>query len=59
MQGNSYGGEFADERWLDIRSPRVKAIMVKRFDYAQSIGCDDVEPDNQGAYAVSYCNAVF
>jgi len=52
LKGNSYGGAFDDERWLDIRSPRVKTIMMKRFTFAQKAGCDGVEPDNVGAYQV-------
>jgi hypothetical protein len=52
LQGHSYGGQFSEEKWLDVRSPKVKDIMTKRFDYAQSIGCDGIEPDNQGANSV-------
>lgn len=38
--------DFADERWLDIRSSNVHAIMRRRLDYAVERGCDGVEPDN-------------
>ncbi|EAR10582.1 endo alpha-1,4 polygalactosaminidase [Reinekea blandensis] len=37
---------WADERWLDVRSARVRAIMVERLKLAQEKGCDGVEPDN-------------
>ncbi len=38
--------DFADERWLDIRSADVRAIMLARLDLAAEKGCDGVEPDN-------------
>lgn len=38
------------ERWIDIRSPRVRAIMLARLDLAQVKGCDGVEPDNVQSY---------
>jgi hypothetical protein len=34
------------ERWVDIRSPAVHAIMLARLDLARERGCDGVEPDN-------------
>ena len=37
---------FDGERWLDIRSPAVLAVMQSRLDLAASKGCDGVEPDN-------------
>ncbi len=42
--------DFADERWLDIRSPNVHAIMKARLDLAVTRGCDGVEPDNVDSY---------
>ncbi len=42
---------FADERWLDIRSENVRAIMLARLDVAVARGCDCVEPDNVDGYA--------
>lgn len=42
--------DWEGERWLDIRSENVKAIMQKRLDLARSEGCDGVEPDNMDAY---------
>ncbi len=39
-------GDFPDERWLDIRSASVLAIMEARLDIAVDKGCDGVEPDN-------------
>ena len=41
---------WADERWLDIRSPNVHKIMKKRLDVAKQKGCDGVEPDNMDGY---------
>lgn len=38
--------DFPDERWLDIRSPNVRRIMLERLDLARAKGCDGVEPDN-------------
>ncbi len=38
------------ERWLDIRSARVRQIMQARLDLAVQKGCDGVEPDNVDGY---------
>jgi hypothetical protein len=38
--------DFADERWLDIRSSNVRRIMLARLDLAAAKSCDGVEPDN-------------
>lgn len=43
--------DFADERWLDIRSENVRRIMMARLDLAKSRGFDGVEPDNVDGYA--------
>lgn len=37
---------FEDERWLDTRSPTVRAVIEGRLDLAAERGCDGVEPDN-------------
>lgn len=42
---------FADERWLDVRTPNVRRIMQARLDLAVTKGCDAVEPDNMDGYA--------
>ncbi len=47
--GNTLDG-FADERWLDIRSSNVHAIMLSRLDLAMQKGCDGVEPDNMDGF---------
>jgi hypothetical protein len=39
------------ERWLDIRSTDVAAVMSQRLDLAVQKGCDGVEPDNVDGYA--------
>ncbi len=39
------------ERWLDTRSPSVRAVMERRLDVAAERGCDGVEPDNVTAYS--------
>ena len=43
--------DFADERWLDIRSTNVRRIVLARLDLAAAKGCDCVEPDNVDGYA--------
>jgi hypothetical protein len=47
--GNTLDG-WPNEKWLDIRSGDIKAIMLKRLDVAVAKGCDGVEPDNMDAY---------
>ena len=42
--------DYDDERWLDIRSPRVLELALGRLDYAVERGCDGVEPDNVDAW---------
>ncbi len=37
---------FEDERWLDVRSDTVRAVIEGRLDRAVAAGCDGVEPDN-------------
>lgn len=39
------------ERWLDIRDPRVRALMAQRMQLAAEKGCDAVEPDNIDGYS--------
>lgn len=34
------------ERWLDVRSPEVRAVLARRLDVAVQRGCDAVDPDN-------------
>jgi endo-alpha-1,4-polygalactosaminidase (GH114 family) len=41
---------FADERWVDVRSPAIRAIVQTRLDAAVAQGCDGVEPDNVDGY---------
>ncbi|NJR79379.1 endo alpha-1,4 polygalactosaminidase [Sphingomonas sp. 36D10-4-7] len=43
--GNPLDG-WPGERWLDIRSANVRAIMTRRLELAAGKGCDGVEPDN-------------
>lgn len=42
---------WAGERWLDIRSPAIRDIMLTRLDLARDKGCDGVEPDNVDGYS--------
>jgi hypothetical protein len=42
--------DWPDERWVDIRSPRIREILGARLDTAAAKGCDAVEPDNVTAY---------
>ncbi len=39
-----------DERWIDIRSQKVRAIMIARLDLAKKRGFDGVEADNVDGY---------
>ena len=41
---------WAGEKWLDVRSATVRAVMLKRLDLAKSKGCDGVDPDNVDGY---------
>lgn len=51
VRGNSLADDgWLGERWLDIRSPTVKNIMVQRLQLAKNKGCDGVEPDNVDGY---------
>jgi len=50
VKGNSLEPPFGDEKWLDIRDPKVKENMKKRLDLAKQKHCDAVEPDNVDGY---------
>ncbi len=43
--------EWPGERWLNIRSKKVRDSMLSRLMRAKNAGCDGVEPDNMDAYA--------
>lgn len=46
VKGNPFDDpKFAEELYIDIRSPVVEQIMVARLDLASDKGCDAVEPD--------------
>jgi hypothetical protein len=47
--GNVLEG-WEDERWVDIRSSGVRAVLEARLDLAASKQCDGVEPDNVDGY---------
>ena len=47
--GNTLEG-WDDERWIDITNASVRDIMLDRLDYAVSLGCNGVEPDNMDGY---------
>jgi len=49
-RGNTLDG-FADEQWVNIRSPAIRDIMLARLDLAVSKNCDGVEPDNVTGFA--------
>lgn len=42
--------DWPDERWVDIRSKTLRAILAVRLDLAAEKGCDGVEPDNMTAF---------
>lgn len=48
--GNNLSG-WPGERWLDVRSAAVAAIMQARMDLAVQKGCDGVDPDNVDGYS--------
>ena len=41
---------WEDEKWIDIRSDGVRAVMRTRLDLAVTKNCDGVEPDNMDGY---------
>ncbi|MFC4157867.1 endo alpha-1,4 polygalactosaminidase [Chitinimonas lacunae] len=43
--------DWPGERWLDIRHPTVRQIMLDRLGLAQQKGCDGVDPDNVDGYS--------
>lgn len=45
--------DWPGERYVDIRSSKLRTIMTQRLDLAVSKGCDGVEPDNVDSYANS------
>ncbi|KAL4815390.1 glycoside hydrolase superfamily [Aspergillus spinulosporus] len=42
--------DWPGEKWVDLRSENVRAIMSSRLDQAVEKGCDGVDPDNVDAY---------
>lgn len=42
--------DYPDERWVDIRSARIRTILAARLELAAAKGCDGVEPDNVDGY---------
>lgn len=52
VKGNTLEG-WPDERWLDIRSAEVRAIMQNRLNLAVTKECDGVEPDNVDGYTTN------
>jgi hypothetical protein len=38
------------ERWLNLSSPSVREIMLKRIGIASDMGCDAIDPDNVDGY---------
>jgi hypothetical protein len=45
--------DWPGERYVDIRSAKLRQIMAERLDLAASKGCDGVEPDNVDSYSNS------
>ncbi|KAB5546972.1 glycoside hydrolase superfamily [Coniochaeta sp. 2T2.1] len=41
---------WPDEKWLDLKSTNVAAIMRDRIALAGKMGCDGIDPDNLDAY---------
>jgi len=42
--------DWANERWLDVRSTNVPTNHARRLDLAATRGFDGVEPDNVDGY---------
>ncbi|KAL5042651.1 hypothetical protein BDW71DRAFT_189658 [Aspergillus fruticulosus] len=42
--------EWEGESWVDIRSSKIRDIMLDRLDVAVQKGCDGVDPDNVDGY---------
>jgi hypothetical protein len=42
---------WAGERWLNVRSSGVVAVMKKRIDLAAEKGCDAIDPDNVDGFS--------
>lgn len=42
--------DWPGEKWVDIRSSKVRDIMSARLDLAVEKGCDGVDPDNVDGY---------
>lgn len=47
--GKDYEG-WPGEKYVDIRSPELRAVMSARLDVCQQKGFDAIEPDNQDVY---------
>jgi hypothetical protein len=45
--------DWEGEKYIDIRSSAIRAVMQARLDLAASKGCDGVEPDNVDGYTAS------
>ena len=43
--------DYPQERWLDVRSDVVKALMVARIELGRAKGCDAVHPANVSVFA--------
>lgn len=41
---------WPDERWVNISSVAVRAIMAQRIKLAAEKGCDAIDPDNMDGY---------
>ena len=39
------------EKWVDVRSAGVRAVVASRMDRAKAAGCDGVDPDNVDGYS--------
>jgi hypothetical protein len=49
---SSQDGYWPGEKWLNIKSLRVLAIMVSRIQQAADKGCDAIDPDNVDGYGI-------
>jgi hypothetical protein len=49
---------WPDEKWVNISSVAVRAVMAKRIKQAADKGCDAIDPDNMDGYVSTISDAI-
>jgi hypothetical protein len=44
--------QWPSEKWVKLESPAIRRIMTNRMQLAHEKGCDAIDPDNIGNYAL-------